>query len=182
MQSIKILMDEHQIILKVLTKVPSFLVKFSEEPQQYRDQVHNLIRFVQMFADDLHHKKEEDVLFLWMKEKGFPYESGPIACMLSEHNTGRHYIQLALENLSKDLENDENAVSIISQSLQQFAIHLREHISKEDNVLYPMAIRMFQDDTDQDLMKRYAKKISPDKSDEITKSHADWAETFAAQF
>lgn len=182
MQSIKILMDEHQVILKVLAKVPSFLVKFSENPRQYREQVYNLIHFVQVFADEHHHKKEEDVLFLWMKEKGFPYESGPIACMLSEHNTGRHYIQLALDNLSKDLEKDETAVSMVSQSLQQFAIHLREHISKEDNVLYPMALRLFQDDTDKDLMARYAKKISPDKSEEITKSHADWAEAFAAQF
>ena len=41
----------------------------------------------------LHHGKEEDILFAAMAENGFPTEGGPIAVMLAEHVRGRAFIQ-----------------------------------------------------------------------------------------
>ncbi|MEC8427207.1 MAG: hemerythrin domain-containing protein [Pseudomonadota bacterium] len=141
MQVIDMLMQEHQVILKRLGEFQSYDAdQLAESPKLTAD----FIAFIRDYADHYHHAKEEEILFPWMLQKNPQFKYGPIAVMLSEHNTGR---ELA-ERLSQQLEALQGAGTPEQRLGCAAAIHktaadlcqlLQQHIHKEDNVLYQFA-------------------------------------------
>ena len=91
------------------------------------------IEFIENFADKTHHLKEENILFKKISEKTAEMACGPVQQMLYEHDMGRDLIKKAKEGLTK---NDKKGVL---KNLLIFCALLKEHISKENNILYPMA-------------------------------------------
>ena len=110
-------------------KILAELDKLEQNPEGHAKE---FLKFTESFAEP-HHHKEEEVLFPALEKKGKPRDGGPIGMMLSEHETKRGLVK----ELRKATEegNDgkikENALAIVSL--------LRDHISKEDNILYPCA-------------------------------------------
>lgn len=94
--------------------------------------IKEFLEFTESFAEP-HHQKEEKVLFPALEKKGIPNEGGPIGMMLFEHQTKRGYVKKLKEAFEEGNEEKikENSQAIISL--------LREHINKEDNILYPCA-------------------------------------------
>lgn len=107
------------------------------------------IDFIRNFADKCHHGKEEGILFKAMAEKGVPVEGGPIGVMLGDHEEGRRFIRAAREAL------DRNDLRAVADSLTRYTALLRQHIMKEDNVLYPMAERVLSEAELDDLAERF---------------------------
>lgn len=97
-----------------------------------KETVQNFLNFTRDFAEP-HHHKEEEVLFPKLEEKGIPNHGGPIGMMLLEHETKRGYVKNLLEALNNNDEAKmkENALAIVNL--------MRDHIYKEDNILYPCA-------------------------------------------
>lgn len=160
MQAIEILMDEHQNILRGMTVAEKMAERLDRGEAVPTADVASIVDFIRHYADDFHHMKEEDVLFKWMQEKGFPLDSGPLHCMLDEHNTGRNLVGSLADNLGAGLKDTRAAAS----DLRQFAGHLRQHIFKEDTVLYKMVEQMAEDDDDAELVKRYKSRCPDEKS------------------
>ena len=106
-------------------KILAELDKLEANPQGYAKE---FLAFTASFAEP-HHHKEEEVLFPALEQKGIPNEGGPIGMMLMEHEMKRGYV--------KDLVagNIEAAMKIVSL--------LRDHIAKENDILYPMAEQVF---------------------------------------
>ena len=102
-----------------------------------------MVDFFRNFADRCHHAKEEDLLFVRMGERGMPAEGGPIAVMLMEHDEGRRHVKAVAEALTRARSGYASAIASVRGSLESYARLLRAHIDKEDNVLYPMADRLF---------------------------------------
>jgi len=133
-------MNEHRLIEKALDALEAWVAKLG--PANDLNDKAELARFVQFirgFADDYHHGKEEDILFVAMVEHGFPREAGPIAAMLHEHDLGRKLVGI-LDGLAQQaapwVDDDRTA---LGRTAREFASLLRQHIQKEDQVLYPMA-------------------------------------------
>lgn len=97
-----------------------------------REKVKEFLEFTENFSEP-HHKKEEQVLFPKLKEKGIPEENGPIGMMLFEHGIKRSYV----DNLRDALLND--AKEAIKSNGNAIVNLMRDHIYKEDNILYPCA-------------------------------------------
>lgn len=139
MKPIEKLVDEHKNILRglALLEAGSGRLESGEKisPQFFR----KMIDFVRNYADKYHHAKEEDILFIGMGKAGFPQEQGPIAVMLAEHDQGRRFIA-DLENANEQYaEGEESFREAIIENARDYIYLLRQHINKEDNVLYPMA-------------------------------------------
>jgi hemerythrin-like domain-containing protein len=92
-----------------------------------------------------------------MNEKGMPSESGPIAVMLKEHTEGRRRIKAIGEAIPKAQEGDTSALQTISENLDAYIQLLRNHIEKEDKVLYPMADKVFTEQDQQSLSEAFDK-------------------------
>lgn len=97
-----------------------------------KEKIKEFLEFTENFSEP-HHKKEEQVLFPKLKEKGMPEENGPIGMMLFEHGIKRSYV----DNLKDALfDNDEESIRNNSGAIIDL---MRDHIYKEDNILYPCA-------------------------------------------
>lgn len=141
MSAIQILVTEHDRILTMI-EVAKHLLKEENADNLPIDDLKRVIDFIRNFADKYHHMKEEDVLFQEMVNHGMPSESGPIAVMTHEHNVGRSYVKQAAEALDVYSSGDKSAFATVKNNLLNYCELLTNHISKENNVLYPMAERM----------------------------------------
>lgn len=134
------LMDEHRLFERLLDALDSW----AEQVQRTNDlalAARDLEAFTLVLADLVdrhHHGKEEDILFAAMVDAGFPADGGPITAMLYEHDLGRSHVQ-ALRSLAA---LPLLPVAPAASHARAFSALLRSHIQKEDNILYPMALRL----------------------------------------
>ncbi|MEK7873572.1 MAG: hemerythrin domain-containing protein [Chloroflexota bacterium] len=98
-----------------------------------------MLRFIREFADGLHHAKEEDLLFPALEEAGLPRDQGPVGVMLMEHDMGRAHVKGMAQAAAKAKAGDKEALSAFAESGRAYAGLLRQHIYKEDNILFRMA-------------------------------------------
>jgi hemerythrin-like domain-containing protein len=83
-----------------------------------------------------------------MENHGMSKEGGPIAVMLHEHQLGRDHIKSLSAALKLFKGGDKTAInSIISYSMSYVNL-LRNHIEKENNILFIMADKIL-DETEQ---------------------------------
>jgi len=59
--------------------------------------------------------------------------------MLMEHDQGRAYVGAVAGAIDAYEDGDESAARVIAENARGYAGLLRQHIMKEDNVLFPMA-------------------------------------------
>jgi hemerythrin-like domain-containing protein len=104
------------------------------------DDVARIVDFLRRFADGCHHAKEEKHLFPALEQAGIPRENGPIGMMLSEHDLGRKYIAAIAEACERCVRG-EDASRALASNARAYARLLRDHINKENRVLFPMAER-----------------------------------------
>jgi hemerythrin-like domain-containing protein len=143
------LRNEHDAILHVFTILDKAFASKSKKDEEILRFGNELIYFLKIFADKCHHGKEEDFLFVELEKSGIPNEGGPIGAMLLEHKQGREYIALMNTSLeTKDL------VSFKSTAIKYRDL-LRNHIAKENNVLFVMADRLLDEKKQDELFEKF---------------------------
>ncbi|MBT3982294.1 MAG: hypothetical protein HOE90_13130 [Bacteriovoracaceae bacterium] len=147
MQCTEILMKEHETILARVSQLEQTLESKVSENIEAIDKT---IEFIQKYADEFHHAKEEDIYFKWMIDKNPMFEGGPIHCMLDEHNKGRSFIKTAVAEMDKIKSDPTHSEEQVKESLTNFIDLIRAHIDKENNVLYQMAEQVNADVGDGD--------------------------------
>jgi hemerythrin-like domain-containing protein len=133
------LMAEHRVIERVILVLENGALRL-EKGQAVRPGLFiEATDFAKGFTDGCHHKKEEGVLFPAMVAHGMPGESGPIGVMLAEHEQGRALTR-ALRSAAQRLESgDQSAAQEVIANARGYSQLLRQHIMKEDRILFPMA-------------------------------------------
>jgi hemerythrin-like domain-containing protein len=163
MKPIEKLKAEHQVILRgigLLEKGADQLENGREiSPEYFR----NAIDFIRNYADKYHHAKEEDILFVRLGKAGFPTQAGPVAVMLHEHELGRGFISALEKATEKYATGDQKAINEIVRNAHAYAELLRQHIRKEDMVLYPMAENAL-DEAGAEQMQTEFDKVEAEKS------------------
>jgi len=155
MRPTELLKEEHnaiKLMLRILERVCNRLDSGEEVEPRHLEQI---LDFIRTFADRCHHGKEEDLLFPAMEGVGIPREGGPIAVMLTEHNRGRDLVRMMGEGIEEYSADRQGARSKIAENAQAYIQLLREHIDKEDNVLYPMADAHLPAEKQQGLLEEF---------------------------
>jgi hemerythrin-like domain-containing protein len=135
----RILRNEHDVILRGLDILESCSEKLEAGEKVSPDTLDSLIEFFRLYADKTHHGKEEALLFPAMIEKGFSRESGPIHCMLSEHEQNRALTRQMIQASAEYRAGDKAAAERFTNSARDYIYVLRQHIQKENMVLFNMA-------------------------------------------
>lgn len=138
-KSIEIMMREHKLIVGVLASLQALADKLAAGETVAREDVADFGRFFRDFADQCHHGKEEDRLFVQMVEAGMPRDRGPIAVMLAEHDAGRQEVRGLIEVGAGAGPLSESERARVVDYARRFVPLLSIHIHKEDHILYPMA-------------------------------------------
>jgi hemerythrin-like domain-containing protein len=139
MDAIETLMNEHRLIERAIDALIGFADEVRRKSTDEKQELGRFVTFIRDFADGCHHGKEENILFATMIEAGFPSDGGPVAVMLMEHVEGRGYVQALAE-----LELQETPWTVddrqrLADAAYGYGNLLRQHIHKEDAILYPMA-------------------------------------------
>lgn len=150
------LVNEHKLILRMIALLEHNADRTANGSYGNWQFFLDGVDFIRNYADRYHHAKEEDVLFEALIKNGMPRENSPIAAMLMEHDQGRAYVQ-AMEAAAKQaLAGDAAGAPVLSENALAYAGLLREHISKEDEILYPLAERVIADTLREDIVNGYA--------------------------
>lgn len=149
MKPIDILKEEHQIIKKVLNSFEQFISEVTHSQQVNKEISKKFIHFLQTFADQIHHGKEEKELFVMMEKKGFSFQTGPVAVMVHEHETGRQLIQAMIKT------TEINDWESFCQHANEYVNFLNQHIDKEDHCLFAMADQAFNEEDQQHLLEAF---------------------------
>jgi hemerythrin-like domain-containing protein len=136
------LVEEHRLILRVLALLERQAALTSEGGGTgYRFYL-DAVDFIRNYADRFHHAKEEDVLFEALVANGMPRQNSPVAAMLMEHDQGRAFVKGMETAATAALAGDTGQNNIIAENAQGYLNLLREHIGREDDILYPLAERV----------------------------------------
>lgn len=142
MKAIDVLMQEHRLIERVLDALETaagHLDRSRSVPPAFFLEAAD---FIAGFADGCHHRKEEDVLFGAMIESGVPSGGGVIDMMLEEHEQGRAFVRGLRDAVRRMQAGDAAARAQVVSNVRGYVALLREHIAKEDEMLFPMADEM----------------------------------------
>ena len=154
------LVKEHEVILSFLDK----LEITNQEIQKMDAYDPSKEVFTQLFhiAEHLigaepHHQREEQVLFPEVEKNGV---TGPTRIMVMEHEDLRRY-KHDIQNLAKDIADMDftEFKNKLNASSNILIMTLRDHIFKENNILYPMALEVIKDSKDWNKLKEACDKI-----------------------
>lgn len=151
MKSIDRLVAEHDIIergLSVLEKAVALIDSGQSIPGDFATWAPT---FFAQFADKCHHAKEEDVFFPLLKERGIPEQGGPIGVMLHEHDFGRDCVSRMRES-SQATSFDGPGFAVAAR---EFIPLLRQHIFKENNILFRMAANVMSQADDAEVFDNF---------------------------
>ncbi len=135
----QVLMDEHRGIERMLAAMERDLPRLEAGDGSVVPLFEQGVDFLRNFADRCHHHKEELLLFPKLIERGVPNKGGPIGVMLGEHETGRAEIRAMDEAIRQYRAGDRSALADLAGAARRYTTLLRQHIAKEDQILFRMA-------------------------------------------
>ncbi len=147
------LKQEHRVIERVLSVIEAVAARQGRGlPPDFFPRV---VYFVRNFADRCHHGKEEDNLFPAMERRGIPGHDGPVGVMRLEHDRGRAYVRDLDEAGKRLAAGDATALPAALRNAAGYAALLRQHIDKEDGILYMMADQVLTESDQQNMTDRF---------------------------
>ena len=153
----KILRKEHDAILRMLDVTEEVARQLDACRPVAPERLFELLEFFRLFADRCHHGKEEDLLFPLLERKGLPRAGGPVGVMLYEHEEGRALIREMFEAAEAFRGGAAEARGRWAAAARQYILLLRDHISKENNVLFVIAENLLTPAEQGDLAAAFEK-------------------------
>jgi hemerythrin-like domain-containing protein len=146
---VEVLVAEHRVITAVLDAMEHEAESLRTGQPLRAEFWLGVADFLENFADGFHHAKEEDLLFPALAERGIAEEDGPIGVMKCEHVQGR-----GLCRRIHDAATADDKSSLLAAS-GGFVHLLREHIHKEETVLFQLATRILNAETTKALQEAF---------------------------
>jgi hemerythrin-like domain-containing protein len=147
MKSTKFLMQEHKVILRALDVLDSMATSAATEGAVDEGDVGKILNFLRWFADAHHQAKEETILFPALRHAAVA-QSRSVEHMMLEHEQERSLI-----------EKIETAIRMARireflSCVEKLSSTLRNHIYKEDQILFEVTREALNTDADDDVAAR----------------------------
>ncbi len=148
------LMSEHQMILSFLRKLEEAGRKARFEKEDFKALIDIAEHLVEA---EPHHEREEKVLFPELNARGI---SGPTEVMMEDHKELRELKKRLLDLAERGPEMDSSKfLGELGGIAPLITVMLSEHIYKEDNILYPLAMKEIGEEERWSEMKKECDKI-----------------------
>lgn len=133
---IEVLLGEHRTILQVLDEVERERARLDGGAALREVFWRDLLHFVDEFDQNLHHQKEELLLFPALEAAGLSATSGPTAVLRDEHRRSTFWRQRLEQAL---VARDRLRVGAAAASYVDL---VRLHVLKENQILFPLARKL----------------------------------------
>lgn len=150
----QLLIREHDVIQEAGGLISLNRGLWRTSPVEYEQKVNLLLDFFSLYADEYHHRKEEEIVFPAIGKKNELISGGIVQELLEHHEyfralTGKIKISLEAKEFGETQELLETYITI-----------LKDHIAVENDELFPMADDIFNSE---ELEKLYHKCIDKDR-------------------
>jgi len=150
------LMIEHRLIEKMLAVIQGALERTSQTHSIDPYFVDTVIDFIQVYADRLHHGKEEDILFKNLRKKGLsPEDEQLMNELVEEHVFGRQTTKALVEANARYRKGDGAALAEVTARLKTLVDLYPKHINKEDKTFFPAAQAYFSKEEDRAMIAEF---------------------------
>lgn len=146
---LSVLMAEHAVILGVLDSMERECLDLAEGKPLRLPFWRRALLFHADYADGIHHDREEKLLFPALEQAG-PLANGPTAMLRQEHERGRAWRQRLASAVAMA---DGLRVQAASAGFIDFQ---RQHIQKENQILFPLARQLLGPVTMAELQTAFA--------------------------
>ena len=154
------LMSEHEEILKFLDHLEVINQKFQKasKKEDISEKEFDILKHIahHLEAAEKHHQREEDALFPEVEKCGI---TGPTQIMRAEHVDIRAHKKALHELVAGDIQDFKKFKEGLDENAGFIVFNLRDHIFKENNILYPMALENIRDEKTWDEIKEKCDKI-----------------------
>jgi hemerythrin-like domain-containing protein len=152
---IKMLTHEHEVILKVIGGLGKIGRALERGERADPETLRRIVRFMREFADRCHHAKEEELLFPALVSKGAPAAGCPIGGLREEHGKGRKLVTALAEAVDKYAASPGAGGRDIATIAKEIGDLYTNHIWKENEMVFPMASRLFSDAEREQLFEKF---------------------------
>jgi hemerythrin-like domain-containing protein len=143
-RALQILVVEHKVIKRWLALIPDLAKNLDLTSEKDRQVIEDGIDFIRFYADQLHHGKEEDILFTYFDDTVDIFQ-----VIYEDHKRARSFVQEMLRAL------DEKNTEMLVSKMLEYAVLLEEHIHKEDEVLFPWLDSRLTKEEKEELVARF---------------------------
>jgi hemerythrin-like domain-containing protein len=141
------LVDEHVLIKRWLALIPAVVKNLDLKSREGVQVIETGIDLIRSYADNLHHAKEEDILFKYFDDTAEIFQ-----VIYEDHKQARDHVK---EMLAAIENRDESS---LGHHLTAYGILLKEHIKKEDEILFPWLDRKLSDTQVMELVGKFDKE------------------------
>ncbi len=138
----ELLMTDHETTEKVFVAVDTAL---ASEAGPSPGIVSDAIEYFTGYVDQCHNHKEEDHLFPLIESRGIPRTGGPLAVMLAEHRKSEELLAVLVTAGRAFVNGDMSRLGELRTAFEEYSSLLKDHFWKENDILYPMARRVMND-------------------------------------
>lgn len=167
-KAIKILINEHKLILKCLSLLEIIIARLKEDKSVNISAIKKTIDFLRVFSDKIHHGKEEGYLFPKVEIAAIKENKNAIRKLFQEHDEGK---SLIIE-MDKSLDNNKIDIDMYILNAKKYIDLLRPHIDYEEQYLFIECDKLLSNEDNEELLndfKRFDKNISNKTYEEFDK-------------
>lgn len=151
------LMKEHRKIERMVALITEEAERLADDESEEPDPefIEAALLFMREYADQCHHGKEEDILFVALEEYDISDEHQQIVeRLLGDHEQGRELSADLEAATEKYVAGDESAREEIVEMLQGLAELYPDHIATEDDNFFIPVMDYFTDEEKEEMMDR----------------------------
>jgi hemerythrin-like domain-containing protein len=141
---IQILLEEHRNIDKLLLVLEHELEVFDRSEEPDYEILQAVIQYFQDYPENCHHPKE-DMVFEKLKVRD-PAAANRIGDVEAEHQVETMRLRRLVEAVEEILAGREFLRQIFHDVVHDFIEHQRQHMDKEERLLFPAAVKGFRPD------------------------------------
>lgn len=135
----ELLMADHEITERVFAAAEK---AFERKEGPSVGFVANLRAYLVEYVDRVHNQKEEQTLFAFLERAGMPVHGGPVGVMLAEHAQAKQLVARIDDAARSIATGDRSRMPELQEVFTEYADLCKNHFWKENDILYPMAMRM----------------------------------------
>jgi hemerythrin-like domain-containing protein len=149
-------MIEHRLIERMIEVIRRTLEQVEKTQSIDPYFIDTAVDFIRMYADRMHHGKEEDILFRNLEKKDLSSEDRRVMKeLIEEHTFGRETTRSLVEANTRYRNGEAAALAEVSSRLETLVSFYPKHIEKEDKVFFPASRAYFSDEEDQGMLSEF---------------------------
>ncbi len=142
MKATLVLEAEHPLIANVIKGLSYAMFRIENAQSTDLATLETAAEFLQLYADKLHHGKEEHLLFPLLVQNGLDAQGCPLGVLESEHEEGRALARALTQLAAAFSRGQTGARADLLTTLRRIVDLYQTHIRKEDQILFPVANRI----------------------------------------